>query len=258
MVRLVGVWWVSPVAAALLLTALLSGSRTVLGSGLLPSRARGGLVILGQVAAVGKKAVNRFTTRYTYRVRVVGQQRGRPQPGVVITVVGLRRTSRTPGGTQIPLMSNGTYFLMAVMPARGGRSYRYVKTEQWFPLGVGLPSPVAKRDVAGLAAALREYGRLRKMGKLVKSQAFKLRDSRNFYLWALGTRVIAIDCTHKDVYTLLDGLFRNLSPRRAFWILHCVRRVAPPAVRPSRGMVLSYLTSYLARLSKAHEPGYKP
>ena len=140
----------------------------------------------------------------------------------------------------------------------------------WEPFGIYLPSPVAKADVANLRAALLKYGELYKKGKpITAARALKLRGSRNYFLWALGTWAMAKRATRDDAIRLLHDLDRfdapgvpaalpPLSARRAFWVIHCVCRVAPPASRPPAAVVRHSLVLYLFGKAQVHEAGYQP
>ena len=136
------------------------------------------------------------------------------------------------------------------------------------PFGIFEPSSVSKADVGDLKATLLLYGRTSQAkGGLTSAEAHKLRKSKNYYLWALGTWALARLAKRPEVRRWLALLGRysvpghpagpvKLSPRRAFWLVHCIRRVVPATARPSATELSAALTGYLRRLATPPVPGY--
>ena len=231
-------------------------------------------VILGKVLDVRSQKVDKLTTDYSYRVRVLCEYRDQLKPGATITIIGQRAYLQT-GSTFIPIMRPGVCFLMGVDPTNKPGVFRYnlaMLPVEWAPIGVGLPSPVQQAAITPLKQAMEFLGQKRPWAKgqaINHAEAARLRRSKNYYLWALGTWAIAKSGTRNDVLNLLYDMERfdapglpaqlpPISPRRALWITYCVRYVAPPASRPQPKTVLSYLNSYLTGISQTHELGYKP
>lgn len=231
-------------------------------------------IILAKVLHVRSQKVNRLITDYFYRVRVLCEYRDQLKPGTTISITGQRAYLQT-GSTFIPIMQRGVYFLMGVDRTSKPGVFVYnldMLPPEHTPIGVTLPSPVRRNAVAQLKQALGYLGHSRPWAKgraIGNAQAAKLRHSKNYYLWALGTWAIAKSGNRNDVLNLLYDLQRfdspgfpaqlpPISPRRALWIDYCVRHAAPPPHRPSRKIVLWYLNCYLKGLSQVHEQGYEP
>lgn len=259
---------------------LLAARTAVAGAATLPSVGTPTApVIVGEVLAVHARLAGKYAggghlgpaTRYHYKVRVLAALPSAPRVGPAITIVGLRAVRRS-WSVFTPVMKPNVYFVMPVF-RHPKRSTNYTITYwtlagRWLPLGVRPPSPVASADVAKLRAAVALYARLAKAGTWpTKARIAKLRHSKNYYLWSLGTWLLAKRARRSLVKHWLLTLgaydvpgFRvsapQLSPRRAFWLAHCIRHVVPKSARPARGDVSTAIIGYLRRLAQPHEAGY--
>ena len=242
-----------------------------------PISHKGFAVLLGKVkSATHIEATTGMGTWYTYRVQVLYMM---PKPatiGVSATVVGFRTPPRTQNyALYIPIMKPGAYFISSVGYTVAGHKIDWADGGNCMvtPFGVSLPSPVARRDVTSLKKALLIYGRLFAPGhpfSLSHTKVVQLMRSKNYFLWALGIWAFAKIGNRDDMDLLLcDNLQRSyspgypwtappISPRRAHWIIYCVRHVASPASRPSKKLILLSLKCYLLGISQPNEAGYKP
>lgn len=237
-----------------------------------PSRAPNGLhVLLGRVLSARVEPAGWRGTRYTYVVQVLCTVPGGPKLGRSVTIVGLRTPPRTRSWPlHIAIMRPGTYFVADPVQERGGAALLWTGDgSAAYPFGVFLPSPVAEADVSNLRAAILAYAKLRQAkSTLTDAECAKLRRGKNYFLWALGTWVLAKRATQEEArlwaYELsersMPGISNPpmLSPRRELWILHCLRRVVPANARPSTKELFLAVAGYLRRLAAPHEPGYKP
>lgn len=257
-----------------------------------PCASCGLYVVLGKVLAARshdetpRRPPFRRRMRYTYDVRVLAsvavrlRLRGRlldytcgypmspctMKTDSTATIVGLRVFRRS-WSVFTPIMKPGVYFvMMAGRQPDGSLSHTYAD-DGLMPIGIELPSPVAGGDVAKLQAAMLLYARLG--GSLASAEAAKLRRSKNYYLWAWGSWALAKHATRGQVryWLAILGRYRSpgfpagpakLSPRRAFWLVRCMKSVVPTAARPSCRELSTALAGYLRRLATPHVPGYKP
>lgn len=229
-------------------------------------------VLSVHVKHIGGRRLIGSTTKYRYRVRILYAESEKVNPGEAVLIYGTERIVRS-WSTWVPSMSPGVRFITFVSPAGLPEKFR-CGTElrgTWLPLGVPVPSPVSAGEASNLRRALVLYGRLGRRGswrRMPPRQARKLWSSSNYFLWALGTSVLARNASKLQVQAWLHDIelavihtglgSRVLSPRRAFWLIHCMRSVAPAAVRPSRKELLAAMEGYLRLLSVPHVHGYKP
>lgn len=240
-------------------------------------------IVLGRVLSAHSQVTKAIGSRwllmnYTYRVRVLYAIPKAPKIAGSITIQGLR----TPPMTQewqmnMPIMKPGAYFLMGVSVWRQADGFPYgdqglTEAKSWLPFGVSQPSAVAKSDIAKLEAAMLVYSKLTMPGRrLTSAEIVKLCNSKNYFLWALGTWALARGILSKGIggvdpgYRIMLWLQRLdsskkkvLSPRRAFWIIHCLRRVVPAKERPSAQGLSDAMAFYLRLLATPNDPGYKP
>lgn len=220
------------------------------------------LIILAKVVGVRKTVLDRFTTFYSYRIRVLCEYRHRLKAGSDNTLMG-KCAIRRNGSVFIPVMKRRAYFLAAVKPSSNSALLRYPSVDwprYWLPIGIQLPSPVAKGDLENLKVALLRYGEMWAAGgKLAHVRAIGLARSKNYFLWALGVSTLSKRASPAQVDRWISDLesLPALSPRRAFWLIHCVRRVVPARARPSTKEIFLAVACYLRQLAAPHEPGYK-
>ena len=257
-----------------LLTATPGRAATPARTVAFPRVPSGRYVVLGTVLSAHSQAVSRRGPNYgdylVYKVRVLCAISGGAKVKGTITI----DANRTPPGTRSwamypPIMKPGVCFIMGVDPPANG-SFRYADGPGgiWMPFGICRPSAVRKGDVARLEAAMRAYVKLAApTNQLISAQIAKFCHSKNYFLWALGTWASARTVKGSDVGEWLARLEGNsysfpfkrkmLSPRRAFWLAHCIENVVPKAARPSPKGLSDALTSYLQQLATPAVPGYK-
>jgi len=236
------------------------------------SLSSGEYVILAKVLTVNIKIESRFVTDYTYRVHIICECRNQIPAETDITVIG-QNTSYQSWALFVPIMTQGTYFVMNVNKTSIPNVFLcqlYKGFDEWLPIGVPIPSPVNKDDLTSFQTALLELGKLWNSGKpLTETQVIKLKQSNNYYLWALGTWAFAKIALSQDVNLMTYELGQYdspdsptpwplLSPRQAFWIVYCLNNIVPTAVRPSNDELSYAMKCYLRRLATPRQPGYEP
>ena len=270
-----------PLGMLPLLVAVSAQASVLKPSATLPEMPNGLHLVLGKVLDARAEGVGRTyntgarVTKYTYSVQVLCAVPKGAKIGRSFLIVGYRTPPHTRSWPlHVPIMKIGVYFVTEpsgeVSPGSAGAPLSWGgNSSEAEPFGVFEPSPVAVADVPRLKAALLAYARLYQAGRVVShTQALRLRRSKNYYLWALGTWAVAKVATPTEANLWAEQLgkysspgfpasHRMLSPRRAFWILHCLRSVVPTAARPSGKELLAATEGYLQRLAQPRVPGYR-
>ena len=133
------------------------------------------------------------------------------------------------------------------------------------PIGVSLPSPVAPTDVGSLKVAFARYKEILKAGRMPNgTKTAALLHSKNYYLWAMGTWARAKRANQNAVRWWLSDLAtppgasqRQFSPRRAYWIVHCLRHVVTVQLRPQATELTAAMANYLRCLAAPRVIGYQ-
>jgi hypothetical protein len=226
----------APVLLVAIATALLTPitARADTGSGIARHAFLvGSLQVLGEAEIIAKVLSVKLiglpvnSLAMSYKVRVIFSDSSRIQAGKAVAIRGERvsplsfslYSGSDPVAHYDPIMRPGATFVATVRSTKVRGRFKF-GSATILPIGLPIPSPVLPAEIKPLEVGLRAWGEARRSNfhfypyanVLAQSQAARLMESRNYYLWALGVSSYCGGASQMAIVAMVSRTFNRSKP----------------------------------------------